>query len=131
MAWSRLTRACRRSVSVPCRPWACPCARESNAGRDHVARPSLTSFMTAPGHHGMRRKLSVDVGTSMLRRYTSHHYRQVTETPVAATLGADILAFQTPITIATAIREVYEKHYLLPAIQREFVWSTSQIEELF
>jgi hypothetical protein len=41
------------------------------------------------------------------------------------------LAFQTPITIASAVREVHEKHYLLPAIQREFVWSTTQIEELF
>ena len=41
------------------------------------------------------------------------------------------MAFQTPITIAEAVREVHEKHYLLPAIQREFVWSTTQIEELF
>ena len=31
-------------------------------------------------------------------------------------------AFQTPITINDAIDEIHKKKYLLPAIQREFVW---------
>ncbi|MCP9829333.1 DUF262 domain-containing protein [Synechococcus sp. L2F] len=39
--------------------------------------------------------------------------------------------FQTPITIWQAIENIESKKYLLPAIQREFVWSASQIEWLF
>ncbi|MCK4814878.1 DUF262 domain-containing protein, partial [bacterium] len=37
----------------------------------------------------------------------------------------------TPITIAKAIENIESNHYVLPAIQREFVWSQSQIEKLF
>lgn len=41
------------------------------------------------------------------------------------------MAFVEPITIKDAIENVHRKNYLLPAIQREFVWSTEQIERLF
>lgn len=41
------------------------------------------------------------------------------------------MAFQTPITIKDAIDRIHKKQYLLPAIQREFVWTTEQIERLF
>ncbi len=41
------------------------------------------------------------------------------------------MAFQTPITIWQAIENVEKKKYLLPAIQREFVWSSDKIEWLF
>lgn len=41
------------------------------------------------------------------------------------------MAFVEPITIKEAIDNVHKKNYLLPAIQREFVWSTDQIERLF
>jgi uncharacterized protein with ParB-like and HNH nuclease domain len=41
------------------------------------------------------------------------------------------MAFVEPITIVDAIENVHRKNYLLPAIQREFVWSTDQIEKLF
>ncbi len=41
------------------------------------------------------------------------------------------MAFVEPITIKDAIESVHRKNYLLPAIQREFVWSTDQIERLF
>lgn len=41
------------------------------------------------------------------------------------------MAFQTPITIKEAIENVHSRSYLLPAIQREFVWSTDKIEKLF
>ena len=41
------------------------------------------------------------------------------------------MAFQTPITIKEAINNIHEKKYLMPAIQREVVWSTEQIERLF
>lgn len=41
------------------------------------------------------------------------------------------MAFQTPITIWQAIENVENKKYLLPAIQREFVWSSDKIEWLF
>lgn len=41
------------------------------------------------------------------------------------------MAFVEPITIKEAIENVYKKNYLLPAIQREFVWGADQIERLF
>jgi len=39
--------------------------------------------------------------------------------------------FATPITIKDAIDKIIERTYLLPAIQRKFVWSSNQIEVLF
>lgn len=41
------------------------------------------------------------------------------------------MAFERPITIREAIDNVHRKKYLLPAIQREFVWNEEQIEWLF
>ncbi|MCF6343892.1 MAG: DUF262 domain-containing protein [Devosiaceae bacterium] len=41
------------------------------------------------------------------------------------------MAFQTPITIAAAIEKIDTNQFLLPAIQREFVWTHSKIEWLF
>src|SRR5262249_25490277 len=41
------------------------------------------------------------------------------------------MAFQTPITVKDAINNIHAKKYLLPAIQREVVWDTGQIERLF
>jgi len=41
------------------------------------------------------------------------------------------MAFQTPITIFQAIENIEKKKYLLPAIQREFVWGSDKIEWLF
>lgn len=41
------------------------------------------------------------------------------------------MAFVEPITIKTAVDSIHRKKYLLPAIQREFVWDTEQIERLF
>ena len=39
--------------------------------------------------------------------------------------------FKEPITIKEAIDNVHSRYYLLPAIQREFTWSSEQIEMLF
>lgn len=39
--------------------------------------------------------------------------------------------FVTPITIKDAIDNIVDRTYLLPAIQRKFVWSSEQIEVLF
>lgn len=39
--------------------------------------------------------------------------------------------FQSPITIKDAIDNIFHNNYLLPAIQRKFTWSSSQIELLF
>lgn len=39
--------------------------------------------------------------------------------------------YKTPITISDAIEFIEERRYLLPAIQRKFVWSSEQIEVLF
>ncbi|MBA7479530.1 hypothetical protein ES707_14964 [subsurface metagenome] len=41
------------------------------------------------------------------------------------------MAFETPITIKEAISEIFSNRWLLPAIQREFVWESEQIEWLF
>jgi hypothetical protein len=37
------------------------------------------------------------------------------------------MAFQTPVTVQSILTGIHEKKYLLPAIQREFVWDTDQI----
>lgn len=41
------------------------------------------------------------------------------------------MPFQQPITIAKALDRIHKHEYVLPAIQREFVWSTDQICMLF
>ncbi|NDY94398.1 GmrSD restriction endonuclease domain-containing protein [Wenzhouxiangella limi] len=41
------------------------------------------------------------------------------------------MAFVEPITIKEAVDSLHRKKYLLPAIQREFVWGADQIERLF
>jgi len=41
------------------------------------------------------------------------------------------MAFQTPITVKEAVNSIRLHKYLLPAIQREVVWDTEQIERLF
>jgi len=41
------------------------------------------------------------------------------------------MSYQTALTIAEVIHDIHRKKYLLPAIQREFVWDTNQIERLF
>ena len=41
------------------------------------------------------------------------------------------MAFQTPITISKALGSIERREYVLPAIQREFVWWPDQIERLF
>jgi hypothetical protein len=41
------------------------------------------------------------------------------------------MPFQTPITIKEAVENIHSKKYLLPAIQREVVWSVNQITQLF
>ena len=41
------------------------------------------------------------------------------------------MSFQTPITIKEAIENIETNRYLLPAIQREFVWDHTKIEWLF
>jgi hypothetical protein len=41
------------------------------------------------------------------------------------------MAYEAPITVKKAIDNIRKKHYVLPSIQREFVWDTTQIERLF
>ncbi|MEQ1759421.1 MAG: DUF262 domain-containing protein [Vicinamibacterales bacterium] len=41
------------------------------------------------------------------------------------------MSFQPPITVQKAVEHIHARKYLLPAIQREFVWNTGQIEQLF
>lgn len=41
------------------------------------------------------------------------------------------MAYERPITIKEAITSISDQEFILPAIQREFVWNTKQIELLF
>lgn len=41
------------------------------------------------------------------------------------------MSYQTALTINRVIKDIDAKKYLLPSIQREFVWDTEQIEKLF
>lgn len=41
------------------------------------------------------------------------------------------MAYEKPISIREAISSIQNQEYILPAIQREFVWNTKQIELLF
>jgi uncharacterized protein with ParB-like and HNH nuclease domain len=41
------------------------------------------------------------------------------------------MAYEKPITIKEAIASIQNQEFILPAIQREFVWNTKQIELLF
>jgi uncharacterized protein with ParB-like and HNH nuclease domain len=41
------------------------------------------------------------------------------------------MAYEAPITISKAINNIKKRNYVLPSIQREFVWDTDQIETLF
>lgn len=41
------------------------------------------------------------------------------------------MSFEKPITIREAVQNIDKGEYFLPAIQREFVWKTTQIEKLF
>ena len=41
------------------------------------------------------------------------------------------MSFQAPITIRKALENIDNQRYLIPAIQREFVWDAPQIEQLF
>lgn len=41
------------------------------------------------------------------------------------------MSYQTALTINRVIKDIDAKKYLLPSIQREFVWDTGQIEKLF
>lgn len=40
------------------------------------------------------------------------------------------MAFQAPVTVEEMLKGIHEKQYLLPAIQREFVWGPGQILKL-
>ena len=41
------------------------------------------------------------------------------------------MAYETPLTIAEVMNDISKNKYVLPSIQRDYVWSTEQIETLF
>jgi hypothetical protein len=57
---------------------------------------------------------------------SERHYRR----PIACG-GRPQLSFQTPITIAEALKRIQRRDLVLPAIQRSFVWDEDQITKLF
>lgn len=40
------------------------------------------------------------------------------------------MSFQTPVTVGEILEGIHHKEYLLPAIQREFVWDSDQVRRL-
>jgi len=40
------------------------------------------------------------------------------------------MSFQTPLTVGEILQGIHHKEYLLPAIQREFVWDADQVRRL-
>ena len=46
-------------------------------------------------------------------------------------LGEDHVGFQEPVPVAKVLDRIHSHDYVLPAIQREFIWSTDQICALF
>lgn len=40
------------------------------------------------------------------------------------------MSFQTPVTVGEILEGIHRKEYLLPAIQREFVWDADQVRRL-
>jgi uncharacterized protein with ParB-like and HNH nuclease domain len=46
-------------------------------------------------------------------------------------IGGGEMSYQTALTLSEVIKDIDAKKYLLPSIQREFVWSTDQIVMLF
>ena len=40
------------------------------------------------------------------------------------------MTFQTPVTVEDMLTGIHENEYLMPAIQREFVWDQTQIVRL-
>ena len=41
------------------------------------------------------------------------------------------MAYETPLTIAEVMKDISANKYVLPSIQREYVWEPNQIETLF
>ena len=41
------------------------------------------------------------------------------------------MAYESPLTIAEVMQDISVNKYVLPSIQREYVWGTTQIERLF
>ena len=41
------------------------------------------------------------------------------------------MAYQPPIPVTEVLDRIHDRSYVLPAIQREFVWSTDQVRRLF
>lgn len=41
------------------------------------------------------------------------------------------MSYQVPLTVAKALERIHRHDYVIPAIQREFVWSQSQVANLF
>ena len=54
----------------------------------------------------------------------------VTEAAHVVGIGRPTLSFQTPVPVDEILRGIHHKDYLLPAIQREFVWDADQIRRL-
>jgi hypothetical protein len=50
---------------------------------------------------------------------------------VSRLMYPDRMPYQTAITVKTTLDRIWKHDYVLPAIQREFVWNPEQICKLF
>ncbi|HXT89799.1 MAG TPA: DUF262 domain-containing protein [Trebonia sp.] len=50
--------------------------------------------------------------------------------PKSGRIREVVLSFQTPVTVGDILEGIHHKEYLLPAIQREFVWDADQVRRL-
>ena len=41
------------------------------------------------------------------------------------------MAYEIPLTVSEVVKDISNNKYVLPSIQREYVWDTAQIETLF
>ncbi|MEO1628367.1 MAG: DUF262 domain-containing protein [Bacteroidota bacterium] len=99
------------------------CTKDKSTALSHLGRSFKSPFSQSVIHH---KQIDIPSGISFLcatigqrrvRPQTNHIYHP--------------MSYHHPINIKQAIDKIDSNQFLLPAIQREFVWSTEKIELLF
>lgn len=94
-------------------------------GRQQHASPPWYWKLLPLGLAHYRKRASVNAVIQMFARPFIHGPAEPDIT------GGGPMSFQAPITISDAISRIRSHRLLLPAIQREFVWSPEKVEWLF
>ena len=72
--------------------------------------------------------LKITIGSRILRRSRNNCFHQI---DIKTKGRKKSMAYETPLTIAEVMQDISTNKYVLPSIQREYVWDTDQIETLF